>query len=274
MKPLDSLFAIRLTRDRAAARRAIETLRGPEGQYEPRNAYERDYIAGTPARIEAARNQVALSAINALAVHLGSLADRRKTLVVVTEGIGRRRAAPRQEYLPTLDTIIRSANRANVAVYPFDPSDGARRRGARRRCAGSRRRPTARRSPPIADRRPAARRRRLERLLPARRSASSHPDDGKFRELEVRVKRPGVRAARAERYWARVAGRSAARGAAGADERAEARRAAGAGAARQHAHPAVVRRLARSRRQVARDVRLGAGGARARRPRRAARRRG
>src|SRR5207247_3225327 len=94
---------------------------GRKGDYEPRNAYERDYIAGTPVRIEAARTQVALSAINALAVHLGSLADRRKTLIVVTEEIGRTERRRGQEYLPTLDTILRSANRANVSVYPLDP---------------------------------------------------------------------------------------------------------------------------------------------------------
>ena len=77
MKPLDSLFQIRLTQDRGVVRRAIETFDGRKGQYEPQNAYERDYIAGTPARIDATRNQVALSAVNALAVHLGSLGDRR-----------------------------------------------------------------------------------------------------------------------------------------------------------------------------------------------------
>ena len=114
MKPLDSLFAIRLTRDRAAVRRAIETFDGRKGQYQPRNAYERDYIAGTPARIDATRSQVALSAVNALAVHLGSLADRRKTLVVATEAIGRSERRRGQEFLPTLDTIIRSAIRANA----------------------------------------------------------------------------------------------------------------------------------------------------------------
>ena len=102
---------------------------------------------------------MALSAINALAVHLGSLADRRKTLVVVTEGIGRRRSPAWQEYLPTLDTIIRSANRANVAVYPFDPSDGgdeAAREALRRLADGDRRRGDRRRS----GRRPEARRQR------------------------------------------------------------------------------------------------------------------
>src|SRR5438477_934611 len=125
MKPLDSLLAIRTTRDRAVSRAAIESFGGRRGDYEPRNAYERDYIAGTPARIDAARNQVALSAINALAVHLGTLADRRKTLIVATEGVGRSERRRGQEYLPTLETISRSANRFNVAVYAFDPRDAA-----------------------------------------------------------------------------------------------------------------------------------------------------
>src|SRR5947207_1900055 len=125
MKPLDSLFAIKLTRDRAAARAIIDTFTGRQGDYSVKNAYERDYIAGTPARIEAARNQVALSAINALAVHLGSLSDRRKTLIVATEGVGGSERRRGMEYLPTLDTIVRAATRANVAIYPFDPGDAA-----------------------------------------------------------------------------------------------------------------------------------------------------
>jgi VWFA-related protein len=125
MKPLDSLFAIRLTRDRDAVRRVIASFDGRKGDYQPRNAYERDFIAGTPARIDVARSQVALSAINALAVHLGSLTDRRKTLIVATESMGRADRRRGQDYLPTIETIIRSANRSNVSVYPFDPRDSA-----------------------------------------------------------------------------------------------------------------------------------------------------
>src|SRR5262249_51702423 len=106
-----------------AIRQTIQSFEGRQGDYEPRNSYERNYIAGTPARIESARTQVALSAINALTVHLGSLTDRRKTLVVAAEGIGRTDRRRGQEYLPTLDTIIRSANKSNVAIYPLDPSD-------------------------------------------------------------------------------------------------------------------------------------------------------
>jgi Ca-activated chloride channel homolog len=194
MKPLDSVLTIRLTLDRAEARRAIETFEGRRGEYEPRNAYERDYFAGTPARIEATRTQVALSAINALAVQLGSMADRRKTLIVVTEEIGRTEKRRGQEYLPTLDTIIRSANRSNVSVYPLDPGDAPReapadpgadalrslavetdgRTGAAD-LAGSLRRAAADATDYY--------------LLTYR---STRPDDGKFRGVDVRVARPGV----------------------------------------------------------------------------------
>jgi VWFA-related protein len=196
MKPLDSLFAIRLTRDRDAVRRAIESFAGRKGDYEPRNAYERDYIAGTPARIDVARAQVALSAINALAVHLGSLTDRRKTLIVATDSVGRADRRRGQEYLPTLDTIIRSANRSNVSVYPFDP--GAEpagedlRRLADETVGGE----------IAADAEPGLRRVTADSsayyLLSFR---TAHPDDGQFRELQARVSRPGVVVRARKGYW-------------------------------------------------------------------------
>jgi VWFA-related protein len=194
MKPLDSVLAIRLTLDRAEARRAIETFEGRRGQYEPRNAYERDYIAGTPARIEAARTQVALSAINALAVQLGSMADRRKTLIIVTEEIGRTERRRGLEYLPTLDTIVRSANRSNVSVYPLDPGDAApaaladpRVDALRALAAETDGRAVA------ADLAGGLKRAAADAtdyyLLTYR---SERPDDGKFRGVDVRVARPGV----------------------------------------------------------------------------------
>jgi VWFA-related protein len=200
MKPLDSLFGIRLTRDRGAARRMIEAFAGRKGEYDARNAYERDYIAGTPARIEAARSQVALSAINALAIHLGSLTDRRKTLIVAAEGIGRgdRR---RGEILPTLDTIVRSANRANVAIYPLDPrgADAAEPAddGLRRLADETDGRPIA---PDVeANLRAAAADAGAYYLVSFR---AAHPDDGKFRALEARAKRAGVRVRARRGYWA------------------------------------------------------------------------
>lgn len=194
MKPLDSILTIRLTADRADAHRAIDAFEGRKGSYEPRNTYERDYIAGTPPRIEAVRTQVALSAINALAVHLGSMGDRRKTLIVVTEEIGRPERRRGQEYLPTLETIIRSANRSNVSVYPLDPGETPRgtatdpRGDPFRVLAGETDGRTA-----TADLVGALKRAVADAtdyyLITYR---SPQPDDGKFRGVDVRVTRPGV----------------------------------------------------------------------------------
>jgi VWFA-related protein len=201
MKPLDSLFTIRLTRDRESVRAAIQSFNGREGDYEARNSYERDYIAGTPARIEAARNQVALSAINALAVHLGSLTDRRKALIVASEGIGRSDRRRGQEYLPTLDTIVRSANQSNVAIYPFDPSaapaadKGAERPEGLRRLAEE---TQGQAMAADADLRRVAADSSAYYLLSFR---SPHPDDGRFRELQTRVTRAGVSLRARKGYW-------------------------------------------------------------------------
>ena len=196
MKPLDSLFAIRLTRDREAVRSAIESFAGRKGG----NAYERDYIAGAPARIDVARSQVALSAINALAVHLGSLTDRRKTLIVATESVGRSDRRRGQEDLPTLDTIIRSANRSNVAVYPFDPRDAA---GGEPAGEGLLRLADETDGEAIAaDAEPGLRRVAADSsayyLLSFR---TAHPDDGTFRELRAGVKRPGIVVRARKGYW-------------------------------------------------------------------------
>lgn len=201
MKPLDSLFEIRLTRDRDAARRIIQGFDGRKGQYEPRNAYERDYIAGTPVRIDAARTQVALSAINALAVHLGSLTDRRKTLIVATEGIGRPDRRRGQEYTPTIETIVRSANRLNVAIYPFDPRSaepGATPdEGLQQLAEETDGQAIA--ADADADLHRAAAASSAYYLVSFR---SAHPDDGKFRELQAKVKRAGVRVRARKGYWA------------------------------------------------------------------------
>jgi VWFA-related protein len=122
LKPLDSLLTIRLTRDRESALRALETFQGRKGDYTPRTTFEQKYLAATPARVDAARAQIASSALLALASHLGSLGPMRKTLIVLSEGFectARRRG---EVLLPTLDTAVIVANRARVSIYPIDPA--------------------------------------------------------------------------------------------------------------------------------------------------------
>jgi VWFA-related protein len=119
-RPLDSLLAIRLTRDRRSIAEAISSFEGRKGEYGPRNAFEQEYFAGSPERVEGARAQVVISALNALARHLGGLGEGHKAIVVASEGFGsvsRRRG----EGLPTLDGVVRTAQRAGVSIHAIDP---------------------------------------------------------------------------------------------------------------------------------------------------------
>jgi VWFA-related protein len=119
-KPLDSILTISTTTDHEAAAQAIDTFDPRKGDYEPRTPFERTYIAGAPARIDAARGQIAVSALNALATHLASLGEGRKTLIIVADGLGRRARAARGEPLPTLETVRRAADGGGVAIYAVE----------------------------------------------------------------------------------------------------------------------------------------------------------
>ena len=119
-RPLDSLVGLRLTRDREALKDIIGLVEGRNGDYRPRNEFERSIVAGTPDRIEAARSQIVTSALAAMAAHLESLGEGRKALVVISEGFARQ-PARRDGGLPTIDAVVRAANRAATSIYPIDP---------------------------------------------------------------------------------------------------------------------------------------------------------
>jgi VWFA-related protein len=121
VKPLDSLLTLRATRDLAAVRLAIEQFEGRKDSYEPRSALEASITAGDRGRADAIRVQVVTSALNAIAAHLSRLSTSRKALIVVTEGFeapARRRG---EGALPTIDSVIRSANRGAVSIFTLDP---------------------------------------------------------------------------------------------------------------------------------------------------------
>jgi VWFA-related protein len=121
VKPLDSLVSLRMTADRDAAARIVESASPRQGDYTPRSDFERDFFAGAPARLDAARNQIALSAVSALTAHLGRFPAGRKTLLVVSNGIVGT-VARREGPLPAAVSIVRAANMAHVAVYALRPS--------------------------------------------------------------------------------------------------------------------------------------------------------
>jgi VWFA-related protein len=188
MKPLDSIVSIMPVADRAAALDLIRGVEGRSGDYAPRNAYERNFMAGDPARIEQARAQVALSAINAIAVHFARYPSQRKTLIVVSDGLGRGERRRGLEYLPTADTIIRSAQQANVAVYAISarsrPADGDVLPGIATETMG-----LASFGDVEAGLRRALQDAAAYYLLTYR---VQRPEDGHFHPVQVAVKRPGA----------------------------------------------------------------------------------
>jgi VWFA-related protein len=204
VKPLDSLLTLRLTRDRDRAIAIVSAFEGRKGQYEPRSAFERNFIAGTPARIEQIRAQIATSALNAVALHIGSLSSSRKAVLWVSEGFSRTPRRRGDDALPTLDAVIRSANRANVSIYPFDPAGDPASSSGERESLRALAEATDGRA--IVELDPSDGLRRLVAdtsgyYLIAFRSA--HNDaDGKFHPVDVRTQRPGVALRARNGYWA------------------------------------------------------------------------
>jgi VWFA-related protein len=119
LKPLDSVLTIHVSSDRAAAADLIAAFAPRRGDYTPRTAFERDFIAGAPARAAVARAQISITSLNALATYLGRLPQARKTLLLVSEGFatGTRRG---EEFVPGFNAIAAAANRNHVAVYPIE----------------------------------------------------------------------------------------------------------------------------------------------------------
>jgi VWFA-related protein len=66
--------------------RGLQQFQGRKFDYEPRNQYEEQYAHYPAEIVEKIRNQVSLSAIKALIVHMGSLKEGRKALILVSEG--------------------------------------------------------------------------------------------------------------------------------------------------------------------------------------------
>lgn len=125
LKPLDSIVSMRMTSDREAAAQIVEKASPRQGDYVARTTFERDFFAGDPARLDVARNQIALSAISALNAHLGQFPAGRKTLIVVSNGVDRPGPSRRDGNMTAPDAISRAANMAHVAIYALRPSPAA-----------------------------------------------------------------------------------------------------------------------------------------------------
>jgi VWFA-related protein len=156
MYPLESTASVRMTRNHSAVVRGLQQFQGRKYDYTPRNQFEERYAYYPTEVVERIRNQVSLSALKGLIVHMGSLKEGRKALIVVSEGYtnalppqmrngnaqfpgsgnpnafnpGAGANDPNEDRYQffsnlDLDTDLRevydTANRNNVAIYAVDP---------------------------------------------------------------------------------------------------------------------------------------------------------
>ena len=256
MYPLTPLDAVRFTRGHDAVRRNLLQFEGRKYRYDPRNQFEERYANQSTEVVEQLRNQVSLSAIEALIIRMGSLKEGRKALILLTEGYSNylppqirsitagvpdynnpARNAPlagagsllesRAEFMANsmlnldLQRVYAAASRHNVAIYPVDPRglaggefgvDQNVGSGADRSFFDSTQ-GTLRNLAVQTDGLAIVNRNDLTMAMKQvvvdsssyyliGYSSSSAPSDGKFHEISVRVRRPGVRVRARKGYWA------------------------------------------------------------------------
>jgi VWFA-related protein len=203
MYPLTSVRTLTFTRDHESVTRALQSFEGRRGEYTPRNAVEQEHWrrTGGGRGVEAIRNAVSMDALRALSVRLGSLREGRKSLIYVSESL----PAGGFNYLSLRD-IARDANWNNVSIYPFDPTGLTTSPGRSRQ-------DTLRYLADETDGRAIVNRNTFDEGLAqiARDSSvyyllgysSTHSaPDGKFHEIEVRVKKRGLDVRARKGYWA------------------------------------------------------------------------
>ncbi|HEX7138048.1 MAG TPA: VWA domain-containing protein [Vicinamibacterales bacterium] len=156
MYPLESTASVRMTRNHEAVEKGLQQFLGRKFEYEPKNQFEEKYAYYPTETVERIRVQVSLSAIKSLIVHMGSLKEGRKSLILVSEGFSymvppQMRSAnaqmpglgnpnalnpnagtndineDRASWSASMDLesdlrdIYDTANRNNVAIYAVDP---------------------------------------------------------------------------------------------------------------------------------------------------------
>jgi VWFA-related protein len=264
MYPLESTSSVRMTRNHSAVVRGLQQFQGRKYDYTPRNQFEERYAYYPTEIVERIRNQVSLSALKALIVHLGSLKEGRKALIVVSEGYSN--ALPpqmrnlnaqfpgsgnpnafnpgagandpnedRYRFFSSVDLqsdlreVYDTANRNNVSIYAVDPRglpgfefDIDERVGSLQVDSQylNATMNTLRELSENTDGRAIVNRNDLDvGMKQITRDSSAYyligynssqsPSDGKFHEIKVRVKRPGIQVRARKGYWALTAAETA-----------------------------------------------------------------
>ncbi len=254
MYPLQSVLNIRMSRNHAAIVQGIQRFVGRKYDYTPMNEIEQQYANYPTETVERIRNKVSLSALRGLIIHMGTLKEGRKSLIVVSEGFtymvppqmrSQNSQVPglgtgggfdqitedRANFSATVDMqqdlrdVFDEANRQNVSLYPVDPRGlaafefdlsepsvgndmdrqylNATMDSLRTLAENTDGRAIVNRNDLAAGMKQIVRDSSAYYLVGY--SSTIAPSDGKFHEIKVKVKRPGVQVRARKGYWALTA---------------------------------------------------------------------
>jgi VWFA-related protein len=201
MDPLTTLEGIRFTRDRRSLAEQVHRLRGRRGVYMPaRSALEEEHLRNM-RDVELIRAQVTAGAIKGALLHLGSLREGRKTLILISETLG----PLRDQTTAVLSDLMRTASDTNTAIVTVDPRGlqvGRLQRASDTLVSLS----AASGGDAIMSNDLDGPLRKIVRQTSAfyliGYDGSNSPVDGKFHQIKVRVKRDGMEVRSRAGYWA------------------------------------------------------------------------
>jgi VWFA-related protein len=259
MYPLTPTSALKFSRNRDTLVSTIQKFTGRKYDYTPRNELEETYAFYPAQVVERIRNEVTMTALAALATHLGSLREGRKAVILVSEGFtnllppqlrdpvaampgmnnpnrnqpfagqgdlgeARARLLSEVDMQDELRNVYDAANKNNTAIYALDPRGLATNEFDINESVGpdtdrevlNSTMDTLRILADNTDGRAIVNRNDLEvGLRQVVRDSSAYyligynssrtEADGKFHEIKVRLKQPGLQVRARKGYWALTA---------------------------------------------------------------------
>ncbi len=120
LDPLTPLSAVEFTRDRFEIERKIRELEGRRGEFFPVKSKLEEVMARQP-NVTELRADMSLSALESIVTYLGGLREGRKSVLFVSQGPPFTR--PGQALDHRVRAVIEAANRANVTIHVLEPRD-------------------------------------------------------------------------------------------------------------------------------------------------------
>lgn len=203
MDQLTPMSAVRFSRDRRALADAVHVLKGRRGVYVPTRSAVEDAHLRNAQDVERIRSQVTATALRSAVIHLGTMRQGRKAIIFVSESLGRLgQDGPR-----VVSDLIRTANDNNTAIYTVDPrglqASGPGFSGMSSLLAAL---ASSTGAESIVSNDMASALRRVVSHASAFYLIGYAPSDtqldGKFREINVRVRQSGVQVRARNGYWA------------------------------------------------------------------------